>query len=101
MKESRQPTVQQTIDQSASPAHYSIAQKLDHALPTSLLPACLIWFLLVSYHLISKLNLLYQLQLRKHLIEYDIPKLHNLVKDCIVQPKLAEAKYFSGTTDLW
>ena len=52
-------------------------------------------------HLVAKLNPRYELPSGKHFSEYELPKLHNHVRDSIVKPKLMQAEHFSATTDLW
>ena len=51
--------------------------------------------------MISKLNPRYKLPLRKHFSQQEIPRLCNQVKETVVNPKLNQIHFFSGTTDLW
>ena len=51
--------------------------------------------------MISKLNPRYEVPSRKHFSKYEIPALYSLVRDSKVKPVLAQAKYYSATTDLW
>ena len=52
-------------------------------------------------HLVSTLNPRYQLPSRKHFSDQEIPQLYTHVRDTVVMPALREARFFSGTTDLW
>ena len=51
--------------------------------------------------MIAKLNPKYTLALRKHFSQQEIPRLYNQVKETVVNPKLSQIDFFSGTTDLW
>ena len=51
--------------------------------------------------MISKLNPRYEVPSRKHFSKYEIPALYSLVRGSKVKPVLAQAKYYSATTDLW
>ena len=53
-------------------------------------------------HLLATLNPHYELPLRKHFSEDELPKLYNHVRDSItcMKPKLMQAEHFSATTEL-
>ena len=52
-------------------------------------------------HMMSKLNLRYNLPSRRHFPDISIPCLYSQIRDSVVRPKLEQAAYFSATTDLW
>lgn len=52
-------------------------------------------------HLVSTLDLKYNLPSWKYFTKKEIPRLYSQVRDEVVMPKLREMKYFAATSDLW